>query len=179
MGGTALDETANQPPNITRIMTVRPFDPADRDGLWQLKRAFERELGTETGGPDKANVYEAKLTDEYRGRYLSWVETCVAADNRAVTVAAEAPLKGYVFILPERFAMIWDAAVINEFFVDPDYRGTGIADDLMAAALEAAGEQSLPLDRIVLDVSPDNDRARAFYTRHGFEPWGELIVRAL
>jgi ribosomal protein S18 acetylase RimI-like enzyme len=86
---------------------------------------------------------------------------------------------GYVFVLPERLTMIWDAAVINELYVAPEYRGTGVADDLMAAAVDVAADQSLPLDRIVFDVDPANERARAFYDRHGFKKWGEMLSRAV
>jgi ribosomal protein S18 acetylase RimI-like enzyme len=32
---------------------------------------------------------------------------------------------------------------------------------------------------MVLDVDPNNDRAKAFYERHGFEPWGEMVARSL
>ncbi len=49
----------------------------------------------------------------------------------------------------------------------------------MDAALALARDQDLPLDRIVLDVDPANERARAFYDRHGFESWGELVARDL
>jgi len=45
--------------------------------------------------------------------------------------------------------------------------------------LSVARDQSLPLDRLVLDVDPDNERARAFYDRWGFEPWGEMVAREL
>jgi ribosomal protein S18 acetylase RimI-like enzyme len=76
-------------------------------------------------------------------------------------------------------AMIWDAAVLNELFVRPAHRGTGVADDLLEAALDVARGQDLPLDRIVLDVDPSNERARAFYERFGFAPWGEMVAREL
>ncbi|MFC7187622.1 GNAT family N-acetyltransferase [Halorubrum yunnanense] len=162
-------------------MTVdlRPYDPTtDAEGLYDCKLAFERGLGENTGGDDKATVYEAKLTDGYRDRWLDWVDRCVADDERCVTVAVDAAnLVGYVFVLPERLAMIWDAAVINELYVAPDYRGTGVADDLMAAAVALAADQSLPLDRVVLDVDPANERAQAFYDRYGFESWGEMVAR--
>lgn len=158
-------------------MTVRGFESGDRDELWELKRAFELELGGETGGREKRRAYEAKLTDRYRERYLAWVERCVSTDDRAVMVADTGSLIGYVFVLPEDYAMIWDAAVLNELFVTPDARGSGIADELMDAAVAFASDQSLPLDRMVLDVDPENQRAYAFYTRHGFDPWGELIAR--
>ncbi|WP_435075184.1 GNAT family N-acetyltransferase [Halorubrum sp. HHNYT27] len=175
-------------------VTLRPYDATtDADGLYDCKRAFERGLGENTGGDAKASVYEDKLTDEYRDQWLAWVDRCVADDERCVTVAVEGAegeaddeatgnageIVGYVFVLPERLTMIWDAAVINELYVAPAHRGTGVADDLMAAAIDIASDQSLPLDRIVFDVDPANERARAFYDRYGFEPWGEMLSRAV
>lgn len=160
-------------------MDLRPYEPADDDELWTLKRAFERGLGAGTGSEKKEATYEAKLTDDYRDRYLEWVRRCVADDLRCVTVAEDGPLVGYAFVLPERLAMVWDAAVLNELYVAPEYRGTGIADDLLAAACALAREQDLPLNRLVLDVDPENARARAFYDRHGFASWGEMVAKRL
>ncbi|GAB7008996.1 GNAT family N-acetyltransferase [Halorubrum trueperi] len=189
---------------------VRPYDPAaDAGALYDRKLAFERGLGESTGGEGKAAAYEGKLTDEYRERWLAWVERCTDDDERCVTVAIDgkrtagsnddsgsntdrggdsgsntdrdgdsgSDLVGYVFVLPERLAMIWDAAVINELYVAPDHRGAGVADELMRAAIDIAADQDLPLDRIVLDVDPANGRAKAFYNRHGFETWGEMVAR--
>jgi ribosomal protein S18 acetylase RimI-like enzyme len=176
---------------------IRPYDAeTDADALYDLKTAFERGLGESTGGEGKAAVYEGKLTGDYRERWLAWVDRCAAADERCVTVAVDeggeetggggrdagldgADLAGYVFVLPERLAMIWDAAVVNEIYVVPEHRGTGVADELMDAAVALAADQDLPLDRLVLDVDPANERAKAFYDRHGFEPWGEMVARSL
>jgi len=170
-------------------VTLRPYDPdTDADGLVDCKLAFERGLGENTGGDAKAAAYDGKLTDDYRDRWLAWVDRCVADDERCVTVAVAErdergepaqEIVGYVFVLPERLAMIWDAAVINELYLAPDHRGTGVADDLMEAAVDLAGDQSLPLDRIVFDVDPANERAQAFYARYGFEQWGEMLSRAV
>ncbi|MFB6123643.1 MAG: N-acetyltransferase family protein [Haloferacaceae archaeon] len=161
-------------------MDVRPYEPTDAEALWALKRAFERGIGAETGGDEKGAVYEAKLTDEYRADYLDWVERCVEEEPRCVAVADDGSgLEGYVFVLPASMAMIWDAAVVNELFVAPAYRGTGVADDLLDAALDVGRDQDLPLDRVVLDVDAENDRARAFYERHGFTHWGEMVARDL
>jgi len=180
---------------------VRPYDP-DRDArdLWDLKRGFELGLGSGTGGDDKQRKYEGKLTDEYGERYLDWVFWCVKHEPRCVTVAAVADggdpevddgaesdpdaeeggaLAGYVFVLPQQLAMIWDAAVLNELYVRPEFRGTGVADDLMDAAAALARDQDLPLDRLVLDVDRENDRAKAFYDRHGFDRWGEMVAKDL
>ena len=181
---------------------IRPYDATtDADALFELKTAFERGLGENTGGDDKAAAYDGKLTDDYRERWLAWVDRCVADEPRCVTVAVDGTagdggeaagddggttvsadgsgpdLVGYVFCLPERLALIWDAAVINELYLAPEHRGTGVADELMNAAVALAADQELPLDRIVLDVDPKNERARAFYDRHGFESWGEMVAR--
>ena len=171
-----------------------PDDPDDRETLWRLKRAFETDLGTGTGDDDKRETYAAKLTDDYRSRWLSWVDRCVVDDERCVTLAVvdagvdggdddpdpeSATTVGYVFVLPERLTYIWDAAVVNELYVAPEWRGTGVADALLEAAVDLAVDQDLPLERLLLDVDPDNERAYAFYERHGFEPWGQIVARKL
>lgn len=159
---------------------VRPYHEDDAEDLWTLKRAFELELGTGTGDDGKAASYRDKLDDAYRERYLDWVDRCVSNDKRCVQVAEhDRAAAGYVFVLPERLAHIWDAAVVNEIYVREPHRGTGVADDLLDAALSVAREQDLPLDRLVLDVDPDNERAQAFYERRGFEVWGEMVARNL
>ena len=205
---------------MTEEVTLRPYDAnTDESGLWALKREFELELGTATGGDDKADVYANKLTSRYRTRWLTWVDRCVDDDPGCVLVAdaggevadAEARsqvadaetggdsrsaggeadartagsgaspsgLVGYAFLLPESLSFVWDAAVLNEIYVVPDRRGTGVADALLDAMVEHARAQDLPLDRLVLDVDAENGRAYSFYRRHGFEPWGEMVVTEL
>ena len=205
---------------MTEEVTLRPYDAnTDESGLWALKREFELELGTATGGDDKADVYANKLTSRYRTRWLTWVDRCVDDDPGCVLVAdaggevadaearsqvadAEAGgdsrgaggeadartagsgaspsgLVGYAFLLPESLSFVWDAAVLNEIYVVPDRRGTGVADALLDAMVEHARAQDLPLDRLVLDVDAENGRAYSFYRRHGFEPWGEMVVTEL
>lgn len=159
---------------------VRPYREADADALWDLKRGFELELGTATGDEAKRDAYQGKLDGTYRREYLDWVERCVAETERAVQVLErDGELAGYVFVLPETLAYIWDAAVLNEIFVRERFRGTSVADELMEAAVSVARQQSLPLDRLVLDVDPKNERARAFYDRWGFDHWGEMVARDL
>ncbi|MFB6184826.1 MAG: N-acetyltransferase family protein [Haloarculaceae archaeon] len=162
-------------------MTVRPYDWArDAAALWELKRAFELELAA-TGSEDKQSTYAEKLTDDYRAAYLGWVDRCVERNERCVQVAVDDAddLVGYVFVLPESHAYIWDAAVLNEIYLREGDRGAGVADALIEAAFDVAREQDLPLDRVVLDVDGANERAGAFYERHGFEHWGEMVARDL
>ncbi len=51
-------------------------------------------------------------------------------------------------------------------WVKPAYRGAGIAATLVDAV--KAGAVAQGHDRVVLDVSPDNARAAAFYRKQGF-----------
>ncbi|MCL9816696.1 GNAT family N-acetyltransferase [Natronocalculus amylovorans] len=163
-------------------MDTRPYDAkTDTEALWALKEQFERGLGENTGGDDKQAVYDQKLTAAYRERYLGWVDRCISEDPRSVTLAISSvdDVVGYVFVLPESLSFIWDAAILNELYLHPAVRGSGAADLLLDAAIETARAQSLPLDRIVLDVDRKNDRAQAFYKKHGFEHWGEMVARSL
>ena len=183
---------------MTDGITVRPYDTnTDESGLWELKREFELELGTGTGGDDKAETYADKLTPRYRTRWLAWVDRCVDDDPGCVVVAdtggieagadtrtagdatPTSGLVGYAFVLPESLAFVWDAAVLNEIYVAPGHRGTGVADTLFDAVVEHARAQDLPLDRLVLDVDAENGRAYWFYRRHGFESWGEMVAKEL
>jgi RimJ/RimL family protein N-acetyltransferase len=50
--------------------------------------------------------------------------------------------------------------------LDAAWRGLGLGDRLMAAALAAA--EALRIERVELDVFAGNDRARRLYERHGF-----------
>lgn len=159
---------------------VRAYEADDAAVLWELKRGFERGLGEGTGDDAKASRYEAKLDEPYRESYLDWVDRCVAEEPRAVQLAErDRGVVGYVFLLPESLSHIWDGAVLNELYVVPDYRGDGVGDELISAALDVGREQDLPLDRLLLDVDRANERARAFYESHGFEHWGEMLARDL
>ena len=157
---------------------IRPYEPSDDDALWRLKRAFETAMG-DTDDEAKAAAYDGKLTDDYREDWLAWVRRCTDDEDCLFVAEGDGDLVGYLFLLPERLAFVWDAAVLNEVFVAPDHRGTGVADDLMERGLAHAREQSLPLDRLVLDVDGQNERAKGFYDRYGFTRWGEMVARDL
>lgn len=54
--------------------------------------------------------------------------------------------------------------VIDELFVDPAWRGRGVA----SAFLDCLADTSSEVKGLQLEVTPRNARARALYTRHGF-----------
>jgi ribosomal protein S18 acetylase RimI-like enzyme len=62
-------------------------------------------------------------------------------------------------------------------YVNPDHRGSGAVDALLAAA--AGWAARLGLDRISLDVHRDNHRAQGAYRRAGFAPTGETYSSSI
>jgi GNAT superfamily N-acetyltransferase len=70
-----------------------------------------------------------------------------------------------------------DAAVVHlmAMWVHPAVRGSGAADELVAAVLDWAKSEGARLVR--LNVIQRNDRARRFYERIGFRATGYEAVR--
>jgi GNAT superfamily N-acetyltransferase len=58
-------------------------------------------------------------------------------------------------------------------YVRPEHRGTGLAEDLFAAALEWAWAGGL--DRVRLHVHERNGRAAGLYRKLGFQPSGQVV----
>lgn len=57
--------------------------------------------------------------------------------------------------------------VVQNLYVDPAYRGCGIGSRLLEAAESALNEAGA--DILGLEVMAHNERARAFYRRHGYD----------
>lgn len=57
-------------------------------------------------------------------------------------------------------------------WVDPDWRGQGVASRLVDAVIEWARQRGKP--RILLDVGDGNAAAIALYQSKGFEPTGKV-----
>jgi Acetyltransferases len=91
-------------------------------------------------------------------------------DPTASIETTEATFAGFITttlnFAPEAFAQP-DRLVIGDFYVAPDYRGSGLADKLVARAAQAGRESGC--SELALNVDVDNKRARAYYERLGFE----------
>ncbi len=60
-----------------------------------------------------------------------------------------------------------DSLRIGDFFVTEPFRGSGLATELVAWAVDRADREDCP--ELSLEVDIDNERAKAFYDRLGFE----------
>lgn len=78
-------------------------------------------------------------------------------------------LAGFVGFYPLRNPKIAHKAILWGMYVRPEARGSGLADAMLDAVLEHARGQ---VEQVMLSVIVSNERARRFYERRGFEPYG-------
>jgi ribosomal protein S18 acetylase RimI-like enzyme len=68
----------------------------------------------------------------------------------------------------DRFRDPPERLFVGNIYAKPQYRGAGLADRLVARALQYAREEGC--SELSLGVEVDNDRALAYYEKLGFEP---------
>ena len=94
----------------------------------------------------------------------------VSEDGDTVDLAAgEGDLAGFIATSVDEAPSVFDRPdrlVVGDIYVRDSYRGTGLADELMARAAARAEEADCP--ELALDVDVDNERALAFYEKLGF-----------
>ncbi|MCW2831167.1 MAG: family N-acetyltransferase [Aeromicrobium sp.] len=122
--------------------------------------------------PDAAPLFAA-----YREFYGEPYEVSLAADFLASRIARDESIVllaragdhavGFIQIYPifssTRLAPVW---VLNDLFVDPQARGTGVVDELLDAAAALATDAGCCA--IELSTAHTNTRAQAVYDRHAY-----------
>lgn len=139
------------PYNRELTQVVERFELADDVDLIAEQIPFRRERLTEAG--DRAWV--AVDTDEPPARVAD-------ADNR---------LAGFITSTPDECPSVFqrpDRLKIGDFYVRESYRSTGLATRLVERVVQQA--QADGCGDVTLDVDVDNERAKAFYDKLGFEP---------
>ncbi|WP_146842773.1 GNAT family N-acetyltransferase [Cellulomonas composti] len=105
-------------------------------------------------------------------RAVRWAEDLRSGPDEGILtwVAESGPrLLGFVTLGPSRDedARRGDREIYS-IYLDPGTWGHGVARDLMRTVIAEAGERTA----LSLWVIADNERARHFYRRHGFQPDG-------
>jgi len=99
--------------------------------------------------------------------------------GRAVVLDLENRASGYALVIPYWSNELGgEIDVIDEIYVDPEHRGRRHATTLIEAL--ATGVQPLASTNValVLEITPDNHRARRLYERLGFKS-SNLTMRRL
>ena len=89
----------------------------------------------------------------------------------ALVLELAGKVEGYAFLIG-----FWSnelggvICTLDEFFVNPSHRGQGHGEELLRNLVEKKNLWPQPYVAVDLEVTPDNSRAKAFYTRMGFKP---------
>ena len=128
---------------------VRPVVPADHDRWRELHRGYTAFYGVEH-------------TDELSERVWSWLQDPGHELEGLVAEAASGRVVGFAHVRPfVRPLGATTAGFLDDLFVDPEHRGTGVADALLARLRVMAAERGWSTVRWI--TSDDNYRARAKY----------------
>jgi GNAT superfamily N-acetyltransferase len=144
---------------------IRPVAPAE----WRKSRDLRLASLQDPVAPvafARSFAEESAMSDEEWQRRASGVGA-----RQFVAVEGETWV-GMVVVVLERD----DYVSVNAVYLRPEVRGSGLANELFAAAIAWAWERT---DRLHLWVHEKNPRAEAFYRRVGFERTGESMASPL
>lgn len=131
---------------------------------------FAREMAELDSYNDLVPRYD-ELSDEARAEAVAYRREQYRDDDQAIFVAdCDGEIAGYVHVKNKKTPKVFarDAeANISEVYVAPDYRGNGIAGDLMDRAEKWADERDC--EYVILSVNADNGTARRVYESRGYE----------
>ena len=131
---------------------VVPFDHPDAVAL----RAAHEAYGDELYASDPAS--EHRFTSEVLDPSTVLITVVAYVDDMAVGHACLRSLSG---------TMAGDLE-IKRMYVEPDKRGSGVADALLAAVEQRARDEGVP--RVVIHTGDRQLAALRFYERHGYTP---------
>ena len=138
--------------------------------------AMARRSFTETFGTLYRQSDLAAFLDEAFG--ANGLPSQLSDPDFAVRLAlADDEIIGFVKMGPVTFPGEWrpDAIELYQFYVLGAWHGQGVAQELMAWALEHA--RSHGAKEVILSVYVDNHRAHRFYEKYGFEDIGRIAFR--
>ncbi len=152
-----------------RLTTIRRATAADAAPLAALAARTFRDAFEQYNAPEDIALYLAATYSPAR-------QAAELRDARIVTLVAEVAdgLAGFAQLRegPAPAGVPGMSPIeLWRFYVDRTWHGQGLAQALMAASLAAAAAGGA--DMIWLAVWERNDRALAFYRKHGFEVRGD------
>jgi ribosomal protein S18 acetylase RimI-like enzyme len=120
-----------------------------------------------------AHLYRAEDLDAFLSGFgvADWAAQ-IGDPAFAFRLAEQGEPVGYVKLGPLKLPVepAGPALLLDQLYILKDHHGTGVAHALMDWALEQAARRDAR--ELYLTVYVDNDRARRFYDRYGFEAVG-------
>ena len=134
-------------------LTITSPNSADREAVLQLLAEQLAEHRIETGGREIAAAVDGIMVDDRRGFLL------VAKEASAVVGVAYV---SFIWTLEHGGKSCW----LEELYVLPERRGSGIGSKLLTAVLERA--RSSGCAAVDLEIDSEHERAANLYSRFGF-----------
>jgi GNAT superfamily N-acetyltransferase len=143
------------------MTSVREATPDDIPRLVALMAEFYAESDYPLPAEAATRAFASLLDDARLGRV--WL------------IEADAEPTGYV-VLTVGYSMEYGGlrGFVDDLFVREAYRGRGLAATALAEVRRAA--EALGVRALLVEVGPDNDRARRVYARNGFVNSGRLLL---
>ena len=152
--------------------------PVGRGDLADLKRLFLR-----------LHLYNASLdprfalADDWERHFDAMMKRALTGEGRLALLARDRvtgrPL-GFALAALQDGGPLWkhrDGVEVEALYVERAWRGTGLAEALLAAALSWAEDLGQPV--VQLYVTASNERAIRFYERQGFRAVQGIMRKAL
>jgi len=155
---------------------IRPYEPRDRAVLLRMIAGLQ---------DWEVPLHDTRLPSEDTSEpYLAWLEERLREQSGAMHIAetASAPV-GYVACLVEEYDSAQETpdsnryGLVNDIYVDPAFRGHGLAQRLLAVAeahLKATG-----VTRLRINVLAANGKARRAYERYGLAPYEVMYEKKI
>jgi GNAT superfamily N-acetyltransferase len=143
------------------MTSVREATPGDIPRLVSLMAEFYAESDYPLPTEAATRAFASLLDDTRLGRV--WL------------IEADGEPAGYV-VLTVGYSMEFGGlrGFVDDLFVRAAYRGRGLASAVLAEVRRTA--EALGVRALLVEVGPDNDRARRVYTRSGFVDSGRLLL---
>lgn len=150
-------------------LTIEPAEPGDVEtlaDLWVQLAREQREHGSYV------------LPDANRETILETLEAHRVGDGLLVA-RLEGELAGFASFSVERgtFSLSATRGLLSNLYVRPAYRNRGVGSALLEAVERSLAEQGA--DVLVLEAMADNEAARRFYRRNGYEEYRVALERSL
>ena len=152
--------------------------PVGRGDLADLKRLFLKlHLYNDSLDPRFA------LADDWERHFDGQIGEALTGERRLALLArdrASGRPAGFALAAVQEGGPLWkhrNGVEVEALYVEREWRGTGLAEALMAAALAWAEDLGQPV--VQLYVTASNDRAIRFYERRGFRPVQAIMRKVL
>lgn len=128
---------------------------------------------------DEQTQYDSHVLGERNRGVIADELSRHAVTDRLVIATEDGETVGFVMFALDRgsYEMAVTQGVIENLFVRPEFRNQGIGSELLATAERQLDKRGA--DTVVLEAMTENQAARRFYRRHGYDSHRVQLEKSL